>query len=108
MANSAISALSAGARAVTTRNLMAIPKKSASVSFALITSAAVCAGCHAPSASLGTLSPHGSKKEATLPELRETLIKPDPAEPEGVTLELDELWSFVLKRANKRWIWIAL
>jgi IS1 family transposase len=23
-------------------------------------------------------------------------------------LELDELWSFVLKRANKRWVWIAL
>jgi IS1 family transposase len=40
--------------------------------------------------------------------LHETLIEPDPAEPEGVTLELDELRSFVLKRANKRWIWIAL
>lgn len=23
-------------------------------------------------------------------------------------LELDELWSFVMKKANKRWIWIAL
>ena len=23
-------------------------------------------------------------------------------------LELDELWSFVLKRENKRWIWLAL
>ncbi len=23
-------------------------------------------------------------------------------------LELDELWSFVLKKARKRWIWIAL
>lgn len=23
-------------------------------------------------------------------------------------MELDELWSFVLKKANKRWIWIAL
>jgi hypothetical protein len=23
-------------------------------------------------------------------------------------LELDELWSFVLKKANKRWIWVAL
>jgi insertion element IS1 protein InsB len=43
-----------------------------------------------------------------LPELRESLIEPDPAEPEGVTLELDELWSFVLTRANKRWRWIAL
>lgn len=24
------------------------------------------------------------------------------------TLELDELWSFVLKKARKRWIWLAL
>jgi len=23
-------------------------------------------------------------------------------------LELDELWSFVLKKARQRWIWIAL
>jgi IS1 family transposase len=44
----------------------------------------------------------------TLPELRETLVEPDPSEPEASILELDELWSFVLKRANKRWIWIAL
>lgn len=25
-----------------------------------------------------------------------------------MTLELDEMWSFVLKRANKRWLWVAL
>lgn len=32
-----------------------------------------------------------------------------PPEP-GPTpaLELDELWSFVLKKAHKRWVWIAL
>jgi insertion element IS1 protein InsB len=42
----------------------------------------------------------------SLPELHETLCAPDPAE--AMALELDELWSFVLKRANKRWIWIAL
>jgi insertion element IS1 protein InsB len=40
--------------------------------------------------------------------LRETLIAPDPAEPTATVLELDELWSFVLKRTNKRWVWIAL
>ena len=44
----------------------------------------------------------------TLPELSETLVEPDPAEPATSVLELDELWSFVLKRANKRWVWIAL
>ena len=26
----------------------------------------------------------------------------------GDELELDELWSFVLRRKNKRWIWLAL
>ena len=39
-----------------------------------------------------------------MPELTETLVLPG----EPPTLELDELWSFVLKKANKRWIWIAL
>jgi IS1 family transposase len=38
-----------------------------------------------------------------LPALEETLVAvQDPV------LELDELWSFVLKKARKRWIWIAL
>ena len=41
-----------------------------------------------------------------LPELQETLTAPDPAE--ATALELDELWSFVLERANKRWVWVAL
>ena len=31
-----------------------------------------------------------------------------PATPQGEILELDELWSFVYQRSNKRWIWIAL
>jgi IS1 family transposase len=43
-----------------------------------------------------------------LPPLSETLLLPDPADEEAITLELDELWSFVLKKADKRWIWIAL
>ena len=38
--------------------------------------------------------------------MSETLVEPGPEE--AVTLELDELWSFVLKRANKRWVWVAL
>ncbi len=39
-----------------------------------------------------------------LPDLAATLF---PAQPDDV-LELDELWSFVLKKSNKRWVWIAL
>ena len=37
-----------------------------------------------------------------------TLVEPDPSEPRATELELDELWSFVLKKSRKRWIWIAL
>jgi len=33
---------------------------------------------------------------------------PDAKEPDATVLELDELWSFVLKKARQRWIWIAL
>ena len=108
MANNAISALSVGAPAVTAHNPMATRLKSVSESYVPITSAAVYAACHAPLASPDKPSPVGSKKEMTLPELQETLIAPDPAGPSQSILELDELWSFVLKRANKRWIWIAL
>src|SRR2546423_11133644 len=107
MANNATSALTADAEAVMTHNPMATPKRSVSASFALTMNAAACAACLAPSASPEIQSPHGSKKEMALPELAETLIDPDPREPEATALELDELWSFVLKRASKRWIWIA-
>src|SRR5215210_2057582 len=85
---------------------MATPKRSGNRYFVLTTSAVPCAACHAPSASPETPSPVGSKKETTLPELSETLI--DLTLRAAIALELDELWSFVLKRANKRWIWIAL
>ena len=40
----------------------------------------------------------------TLPELDTTLVEPR----EDDALELDELWSFVQKKQNKQWIWIAL
>lgn len=39
-----------------------------------------------------------------LPDLADTL---EPANEDDV-LEMDELWSFVFKKSNKRWIWIAL
>jgi IS1 family transposase len=40
--------------------------------------------------------------------LHTTLLTPNPADPTETTLELDELWSFVLKKAYDSWIWIAL
>jgi insertion element IS1 protein InsB len=48
------------------------------------------------------------KKAATLPELSHTLLEPDLDDPDATTLELDELWSFVLKKTRKRWVWLAL
>lgn len=39
-----------------------------------------------------------------LPPLETTLAE---AQADDV-LELDEMWSFVLKKANKRWLWVAL
>ncbi len=48
------------------------------------------------------------KKFAALPDLSATVFAPAPADPAATDLELDELWSFVLKKAYKRWIWLAL
>jgi len=48
------------------------------------------------------------KKFTELPALSETLIELNSLDGHSRVLELDELWSFVLKKARKRWIWIAL
>src|SRR5258708_8130115 len=39
---------------------------------------------------------------------RTTLVAPGPEDPTSTTLELDELRSFVLKKAHESWIWMAL
>ena len=52
--------------------------------------------------------PVDQKKGAQLPPLCATLLAPDPEDPTSTTLELDELWSFVLKKAHDSWMWIAL
>ena len=38
-----------------------------------------------------------------MPPLEATLVAPEPDD----VLELDELWSFVRFRKNKRWVWLA-
>ena len=45
----------------------------------------------------------GSKKVNDL-ELRETLLE----QPANAVLELDELWSFVCRKSEKVWVWLAL
>lgn len=52
----------------------------------------------------GTLASWLKDRGEKLPELEETL---EEARSDDV-LELDELWSYVQKKDNKRWIWIAL
>jgi insertion element IS1 protein InsB len=36
------------------------------------------------------------------------VITPDATNPASTTLELDELWSFVARKIDQAWIWIAL
>jgi insertion element IS1 protein InsB len=48
------------------------------------------------------------KKASKLPALSETVIAPDATDEDATVLELDELWSFVMKKANQAWVWIAL
>jgi insertion element IS1 protein InsB len=40
--------------------------------------------------------------------LSTTLAAPDPEDAASTTLEPYRLWSFVLKKANQVWVWIAL
>ena len=72
-----------------------------------------CAGFAASSAFAAKPWSPGLKKVATLPKLRKTLVKAGQrwstlvkAE-KGDVLELDEMWSYVFARKNKRWVWLA-
>ena len=69
-----------------------------------IRNAARCAAWRACSACRATRSQAGSKKHTHLPPLETTLLPPEQQE----TLELDELWSFVGFKKNKRWVWLAM
>jgi len=76
--------------------------------FAPMKSAAVYVGLNEPLECHATLSLPGLKKAVRLPALSETLWVPDANDGNAIVLELDELWSFVLKKTNQAWIWIAL
>ena len=81
----------------TIRNPMVIPKKNASKSCEPIKNTQVFVDWLALLVFPETLLALGSKKKELMPELSETLILSE----QTTTLELDELWSFVLKKANK-------
>ena len=48
------------------------------------------------------------KKDQQCPALADTLIAPNPHDPEATTLELDEMWSFVLRKTDQLWTWLAI
>lgn len=58
--------------------------------------------------SRGVPSLVGLKKDQPCPALADTLIAPDPHEEGAATLELDEMWSFVLRKTNQSWVWLAI
>ncbi len=72
-----------------------------------IKNAAVCVASRARLAPRARPCPVGSKKSSSASPLCTTLVAPDPEDPTSTTLERDELWSFVLKKAHESWIWIA-
>jgi insertion element IS1 protein InsB len=50
----------------------------------------------------------GLKKLATLGELEDTLVETTPDDENEVLELLDELWSFVHRKSDKVWVWLAL
>jgi IS1 family transposase len=48
------------------------------------------------------------KKDQQCPALADTLVAPDPHDRCATTLELDEMWSFVLRKTNQSWVWLAI
>ena len=43
-------------------------------------------------------------KRGRLPDLKETLLVPQP----GQSVEIDEIWSFVRRKGRQAWVWVAL
>ena len=43
-------------------------------------------------------------KGGALPKLKQTLLVPQP----GDSVELDEVWSFVRRKGQQVWVWLAV
>jgi insertion element IS1 protein InsB len=111
MASSCIAAVRADGKVARTRHPMPTRTLAAKRSCMPIKNAAVCV---ASPALIAGLSDHrvqlDQKKVAqySRAQVCTTLLAPDPEDPTSTILELDELWSFVLKKAHDFWIWMAL
>src|SRR5205085_12705513 len=104
MANSVIGVTTATVAVAIIHNREAIPKPKKNKFSPLTKNALRCAAWSASSASRAKPSAPGLKKEDALPDLSPTLVE---LASHAAELELDELWSFVLKMICKCWIWIA-
>ncbi len=99
-ASSAVPARKHGAR---TQAHLSSRRNAKPKSSPLTTSGCPCAASPACSACPATPSVRGLKKVQRLPVLAQTLLKVKKHD----VLELDELWSFVKRRKDKRWVWLA-
>ena len=108
MVTTAVAASNTGVRIVVSAvfwcHNAVIPKRRRNKSWQPIMSDRVCAGFNASLVSAHKPLLIGSKKDERNPALKATLA---PAQPEDI-LELDEVWSFVLSKAEKRWLWTAM
>ena len=84
----------------------ATPRSARRRSYAPTKSDPVSGGSGAPSESRPPRSLAGSKKVTGL-ELEDTLVVTEAPDGNEV-LELDELWSFVHRKSEKVWVWLAL
>src|SRR3954471_6189429 len=107
MANRSTSAMTAAGKAARIPPPTPTRHKGARRSYVLTRNAPLSGVSRAPSGSRATPSCAGSKKAASLPSSLARTLPPAPSS-EDLVLELDELWSFVGKKANKRWVWLAL
>jgi insertion element IS1 protein InsB len=102
-ASKSICATHADVRAVRTLPQTATPRSVRKRSLAPTRSDLASGDSGAPSVSRPPRSLAGSKKVTDL-ELRDTLLQT----PTNAVLELDELWSFVYRKSEKVWVWVAL
>ncbi len=96
------------AKVVTTRNYRDIRLNDGKRFFGPIRSAVACVDLNERSVLREVRSLDGLKKDQQCSELADTLIAPDPHDLGATTLELDEMWSFVLRKTNQSWVWLAI
>ncbi len=100
-----IAAIRAGVKAARTRLPMTIHKLAARRFCMPFKNASLVRGLICTFGASRTTVSNWIKKVAQLSLFSTTLVAPDPEGATSIPLELDERWSFVLKKANQVWVW---